>query len=109
MTTTATVPLHVETAAAGRINELGLQREFEAMVAHTRQTVSNLRSIEVKLYDDPDEPGQPRLTIIAWRNGPQEVDDPTHREWDAWVIQTFPPWVLRWFGFDALSWDECGR
>ncbi len=46
-----------------------MQREFEEMLEHTRQTVAGLHSIEVEAWDDPSEPGQPHVVITAWRDG----------------------------------------
>jgi hypothetical protein len=109
MATDTTVPVRVEAEAAARVQKLGLQREFEAMLEHTRQTVPNLREIEATLYRDPDDPEAPRVIITAWKNGPGAPDDPTERDWDAWEVRNFPPDVFRWFSFNALSWDDYGR
>jgi hypothetical protein len=107
----ATTTVHVRVAddAAARIKELGLEKEFEAMLEHAKQAVPDLRSIEVNLYYDPGEPGEPRAVITAWQKGTPALDDPTEKNWDHWVVRTFSPDVHRWFSFEALSWDNYGR
>ncbi len=97
----AAVPVHVAPDAAARVVELSREGEFEAMLQHTRQAVAGLRAIEVGLYDDPDEPGQPRVIITAVKGAPAGPEDMTWEEWGHWFVRTFPPGVCRWFGFDV--------
>src|SRR5947209_4902243 len=99
MATPPTIPVQIEEEAATRIAELGLQHEFEMILEHTKQTVVNLRSIDVTRYDDLSEPGPPRVLFIAWLNGDQAEEDPTREQWVKWILDTMPPKVLHWFGF----------
>jgi hypothetical protein len=93
------VPTTVSAEAAARVAELGMRREFEQMLDHARQTIPNLSAIDVTRYDDPDEPGQPRVLIgfITDTPSPAEKDEAWWR-WTHWEVQAFPPHVLRWFG-----------
>jgi hypothetical protein len=109
MAMAASIPLQVAPEAVARVAELGMQQEFEAMLEHARQTVANLRSLEVTLYHDEYEPGQPRVVITAWKHGDPSEEETTERDWDAWVVRAFSPDVFRWFSFDALYWDHHGR
>ncbi len=109
MAAITSIPVEVTPDAAARIEELGMWKQFEAMIEHTKRTVADLQSIEVTLYHDPYEPGEPRLVITAWRQGPGSVDDPTWDNWVDWVIGTFSPEVCRWFGFDVSYRREHGR
>jgi hypothetical protein len=109
MAAPTTLPVEVTPAAAARIEELGMQREFEQMLEHTKQTVTELHSIEVTLFNDPYEPGEPRLVITVRREGPGSVDDPTWDNWTDWVIHSFPPDVYRWFGFHVSYRHDNGR
>jgi hypothetical protein len=109
MAASTAVSVEVTPEAAARIEQLGLRPEFEKMVEHTKQTVDDLQSIEVVVYDDPYEPGEPRMVITAWRSGPGSVDDPTWDRWVDWAVRTFPPDVCRWFGFHVSYRRDYGR
>src|SRR4051794_24974808 len=59
MSSTVDGPVTVSPEAAARVAELGLQREFEQIVEHTRQTIPGLRRLEVTLapaHDTGDDP-----------------------------------------------------
>lgn len=96
-----TVPIEVKPEATARIEDLGMQSEFEQMLEHTRQTVTDLQSIDVSVYNDPYEPDEPRIVITAWKEGPGTVDDPTRATWVNWYVEAFPPGVCRWFSFEV--------
>src|SRR5262249_46346075 len=97
MATPTTIPVQIEEDAAAAIAELGLQREFEMILDHAKQTIPDLRSIEVTRYDDPDEPGPPRVVITVWLNGDRSQEPPRREKWDRWILDTMPPKVLHWF------------
>jgi hypothetical protein len=105
---THNVPVEVASDAAARIQELGFQGEFEMMVDHTKQIVTDLLSLEITLYEDPDEPGEPRIVITAWREGPGTVSDPTRSKWVDWYLETFPADICRWFLFEVDYKDNHG-
>jgi hypothetical protein len=97
MATATTVPLIVTPEAGARIAELGMQREFDAMIEHTRQAVPYLRSIEVTLeepYDTGDEPG---IVIWATVDNPHPLADTSETQWSNWKVSTFSPDVCRHF------------
>ena len=101
MAATTTIPVEVTPEASARVEELGMQPEFEKMVEHTKQTVADLQWIEVTLFDDLEEPGAPRIVIAAWRKGPGMENDRTWDSWTDWVIRTFAPDIHCWFGFEV--------
>lgn len=92
-----TIPVTITPEAATRVAELGMQSELEQMLAHTRQTVPGLRSIEVREelpYDTDDESS---IGIWVARDDPHLERDTTDREWGRWLVRTFPPDVCRYF------------
>lgn len=92
-----TVPVTITTEAAERLAELGMQRELDLMIEHTKQTVPGLHAITVVLepcYDTRDEPG---ITIEATMDDPHLEYDPTESEWGAWKVDTFLPEVCEHF------------
>jgi len=99
MAAPTTFPVEVTPDAAARIEELGMRKEFEAMIEHTKQAVADLESILVTRYDDPDDPEESRITIQAWQHGPASVDITTWDDWGSWFVDTFRPEVRRFFGF----------
>jgi len=111
MTIKTDVPVVISTDAAARIAQLGIQREVEQMLEHTRQTVPGLEAIELEAWDDEFEPGQPHLTINAWRPGcSTSVDDFAPQEvLGSWLMRTFSADVTRWISFDLFFRDEHGR
>lgn len=109
MTAPATIPVEVSPEAAARIEELGMSKEFEAMIEHTKQTVAGLHTIQAGLYGDPYEPGEPRIVITAWKDGPGTVDDRTRGAWVDWYVETFSPNACRWFSFQVDYRTDHGR
>jgi hypothetical protein len=101
MNPTTDVPIRIEPAAAERVRELGLQAELDCVLDHTQKTVADLRRLEVALYDDPDEPGKPRVHLLAVVNHADSPDDALDATWGRWFVAAFPPEVCRWFGFDV--------
>jgi hypothetical protein len=86
-----TVPVTVRPEADELINELGLRGAINQMIEHTRQVVADLHSIEVTrellLAERPEER---RVVIEAVRTGPTPPEDPTDKEWQEWLLQSFP-------------------
>ena len=99
MASTTTIPVEVTPEAAARIEELGMQPEFEKMIEHTKQTVPDLDSILVIRFDDLDDPEETRVSIQARQRGPASLDVDTWDKWGAWFVATFPPDVRRYFSF----------
>ena len=101
MATDTDIPVAITDEARAWIAQLGMQREFEQMLDHTKQCVSGLQAIEVFL--DPDLSGQigPGIIIFSYRDHPGGEDDPTDRAWGQWKIGTFPPEV--WTNFVMMS------
>jgi hypothetical protein len=94
---TTTVPLTVTPEAAARVAELGMQREFEQMLEHVRQTVPRLVTIEVELAEPYDTGDEPRVLIRPIMKNPHLEYDPTNWENSAWTVETFPPEVCMHF------------
>jgi hypothetical protein len=99
MTTSATAPVTVTPEAAARVQELGMQREFEQMLEHIRQTVPDLLRIEVELQylvDEPETP--PAVMMYAYRPyNPDDLGLHITREWDDWRTDCFGPEVRIYF------------
>jgi hypothetical protein len=96
------IPVHFSSsAAAEHIAQLGLEREFEQMIEHAKQTVPGTRKIEVMLEGWPEDPSDLRIVIMPHRPHPGG-DDPAHREWIAWLVDTFPPEVCQHFTMSSL-------
>jgi len=111
MATTTEIPVHFTPEAVARIAQLGIEREVQLMIEHTRQSISGLESIDVETWDDESEPGESHLTINAWRPGTSKslLDYAPKDEWVRWFLDTFPPDVLRWLSFDLYFREEHGR
>ena len=111
MTVKTDIPVVIRPEAAARIEELGIHREVEQMLEHTRQSVPGLEAIEVEAWDDEFEPGQPHLSINAWRppSGAATPDYEPEQSWGSWLVRTFPPEVARWLSFDLLYRSDNGR
>ena len=92
MATGTDIPLTVSDEAAALIAEWGMQREFEQMVEHTRQTVPGLKSIAAIADFGPcgDDPG---VILCSLRADPGPGHDRTDWDWGSWQIATFPPQV----------------
>jgi hypothetical protein len=87
--------------AKALVDALGMQPELTAMLEHTRQTVTELESIDVERYDDPEGADEPRVVITAWRNDPDLANDRARDQWRDWFVETFSGDV-RWnFGFSV--------
>jgi hypothetical protein len=106
-----TVPVDISPDAANRIQELGLQKELQAMLDHTQEAVPSLQLIDVRAWEDFDEPGPLHIALTGWRDGASKAreDFRQQEEWGAWLVRTFPPGVARWFSFDLLFRGEHGR
>ena len=52
MATTATIPVNVSAEAAARIAELGMQREFEEMIEHAKQTAARIPGLRYVSKDE---------------------------------------------------------
>jgi hypothetical protein len=75
------------------VAELGMQREFQAMLQHTRQAVPGLRAVRVTLEYDPACPAtDPGVVIRAHREEPGDPSqDRADCDWSEWKLATFPP------------------
>jgi len=99
MAAPATIPVEVTPEAAARIEELGMSKEFQAMIEHTKQSIVDLQSIRVTRFDDLDDPGESRVSIQARQHGPESEDLSTWDRWGSWFVESFPPDVRRYFSF----------
>jgi hypothetical protein len=106
MASVTSVPVEVTQEAAARTRELGLERELQELIEHTRRTIPDLRSIEVSLcYDDEG----PQIQIGVWLNSSKAREKPVWDELICWRVDTYPPHVSRWVTFDVMHWDSYGR
>jgi hypothetical protein len=97
MSITTIVPINVTPEAASRVADLGMQRELEQMLEHTRQVVPGLQAIKVSLAPPYDTGDEPRVVIeptMVNSNGP---DNSAEKEWDRWIVNAFSPDVGQHF------------
>jgi hypothetical protein len=92
-----TVPLSITQEATDYIAEKGLQQPFQRMLDNIPQHFRGLHGIAVSVMDPYDLGGEPRVIIDVTRDYRGLKDDPTEREWDRWVVETFPPEVFQYF------------
>src|SRR5579884_1244979 len=93
MNTTSDVSMTITPEAEARIAELGMNNEFEQMIAHVRAVVHDLAAIEVVRelpYDTDWEP----VSITAYSDLAFTPGNTTSAKLDEWVVNTFPPQVL---------------
>jgi hypothetical protein len=104
-----TIPVTITPDATARVEQLGMQKELQTMIDHTREAVPGLVEIGVDTWDVSSEPGEPHVFLVGWRAGqptfPFEVED----GWARWFGRTFPPDVAQWFSFEIQYRDEHGR
>jgi hypothetical protein len=99
---TATIPVTVTEEAAARVAKLGMHREFEQILEHTKQTVTHLRRIEVALNEVPWLRDHPLVLLTAWRSQWDGENDRTDWNWIRWFAETFSSEVCDNFGMDTL-------
>src|SRR5262245_9888867 len=92
---TITVPTTIAAEATAYAAELGMEAPFQQMLDHIRQTVSGLRSIEVKLEHPYDLGGGPSVVFDVLIDSPNWEQDRTRWDLRDWEINTFPPDVLQ--------------
>jgi hypothetical protein len=92
-----TVPITIMPEAAQRVTLLGMQTEFDRMLEYTRQRVPGLRSVEVQLALPYDTGEEPTVVIEATRDDPHLDYDPTDMDWGSWQVNTFSPYICRYF------------
>ena len=99
------IRLEITPEAIARVKELGMEREFDEMLEHTKQFVPNLVAISADRYDDPWEPDDPRVRIEAEHHASIELQMKTWNEWGAWFVRRYPGAVCSHFGFSNHSPD----
>ena len=111
MATATTIPVIISDEAAARVAELGMQREFERIIEHTRQTLPGLCKIECCLSFHPEEPETPPTTVIHTHRPHLGVDNESaiNQGWVRWFVETFPPEVAMQFTMLPFFEDGHGR
>src|SRR5438132_1109516 len=86
MATTAAIPLRVEPAAAARIQELGMHRQFDQMLDYLRENVPGLSEIRVELDAEANMWDEASIIINTYQPPPAIVseEDPSSRSWGNW-------------------------
>jgi hypothetical protein len=97
MTPCPTIPITVVPAAAARVDELGLRREFEQMLDYLQRHVPGLRAIAVHLDAEVNMWDNASIVLTTHQDAPGQAVDPSRRQWRAWLAATFPGDVLRHF------------
>jgi len=90
-----TVPVRIEPAAVERIVELGLQSDIDRVVAMAKELISNLHSIEVKIWTDWEDGMKVNLHLIAWKEN-YVRRDPEHKAWERRIAETMPLQFRQW-------------
>jgi hypothetical protein len=93
MSASTDIPVTITPEAAARLAELGMQAEFEQMVEHARQVVSDLVAIEVEIAEPYDTGSEPGINIRAYSDRPYVPEDRTSWDFGVWEVRTFPPQV----------------
>jgi hypothetical protein len=97
MAMTTTIPIAIAPEAAARAAELGMESEFDAMVEHSKQAITGLQSLDVRLEIDPEGEDEVRVVLWARREDRNVGNDKSEWHWDEWMVQSFPPEVCRHF------------
>jgi hypothetical protein len=90
-------PISVTKEAEVRLAELGMRPELEQIIEYTQQLASDLRSIDVVLTPACDPEEDPRIVLEVTKSGSPDINEPLWQQWRDWMIETFPPDVLRHF------------
>ena len=91
MSTITNIPATVTPEATAYVAELGLQKEFEQILEHTRQTIPGVLSLRAE-YDSGYGVDTPCVLIEATvrdRSAAREA----HKAWGVWSLTAFPPQV----------------
>lgn len=96
MSASSGVPLTITPEAAARIAELGMQKEFEQMVAHVREFVPDVAAIEVA-REEPYDTDSDQISITAYMDRPYVPEDKTSWNLTRREVELFPPQVLEQF------------
>ena len=97
MATSTTIPVTIDPEAAALITFLGLEQPYREMVEHAKQTIPNLRRIEVEYGHKVEDPENPTINLFLIRGASNGLEDLSNeeRQWDFWVSQAYPPDVFR--------------
>ena len=90
-----TIPVTITPEAAARIETLGFQAEVERMIDHAKQTLPQIRHMEVILYErygDSDELG---LSVDVYSDHPFNPEEHISSELASRMVGLFPPEVLQ--------------
>lgn len=85
----STIPVQVSEEAARHIEQLGIQEPFQRMLDEIPKRFQAVHWIKVGLEHIVDEGGRPVVAIDVAREYPGG-DDSSGRQFDRWVIETFP-------------------
>src|SRR5437763_13294485 len=96
MNDVATVPVTITPEAAERIAQLGFEVEVERMVEHAKQTLPQIRGIEVSLWDRYEAGDQPGLAVNVYSARPYNPDEKISWELRGRIVRLFPAEVLEY-------------
>lgn len=94
---TSIIPFKVTQEAADYIAEIGLQEPFQRILDQIPKHFPFVHEIAVSLVDPQDLGGGPRVVFDVTRDHPASKDDSAGRQWNSWMIETFPPEVFQHF------------
>src|SRR5262245_59232005 len=96
MASMSEIPITIEPGVAERVAELGMQKEFQVMLDHLRQTEPGLHAIQAEVNPVPFHGEEPGILLWTHREEPSGDEDPADQAWQDWFLRTFPPQV-RWY------------
>jgi hypothetical protein len=105
MATSTTIPVTIDPEAADLIAALGMERPFREMIEHSKQTLANLKRIEVEYdykFDEPDDPTIHLLLLLDPSTDRATLEFPIRRDLIAWFLKTYHGDVARHFLLDVL-------
>jgi hypothetical protein len=104
MSSNTTVPVTITPEATEYVAELGMQREFEQMLAHALRFFPDLRSMRVNLEPAYDLE-LPCVLFSPVLNERDVENNPSDLDWAHWKSATFPPEIGQHFvmlvGYEA--------
>jgi hypothetical protein len=90
MSAVAQVPVTIAAEVPAHVAELGMQAEFDRILEHTRQNVSDMQSLNIYLTGPYDDGDVPCVAFEAQLARTTPVFDGTRKRWGEWFMNTFP-------------------
>jgi hypothetical protein len=112
MTDSSTIPVTIRPEAAARVDELGLQQEFEQILGFVCRNFSGLSRLDVILSEPYDHVDDPIVYFEPHVLHPPPGEEPDREPWQSWchwMTSAFSPDVLRHFNLSEVYESPNGR